>query len=209
MKITPPWSRRRATQPARVTVVPASAARRPPASWVRITECSFTASSCVRHSLRSTGTRAPAPRSLAVTAKTAATKLGIRPGSSVHRINPPGDYAVLVEGLPEGAHLVSEPPADVVHAFARTLGELATYGTAAVGAVHPFDQSGSATSGATRRPGPVAGLVWVSYPKGGASALKRDLLWDAIPGWRPVTQVAVDDLWSAMRFRPEAEIGKR
>src|SRR4051812_25194832 len=34
-KTTPPWSRRRATQPARVTVVPASDARRVPASWVR------------------------------------------------------------------------------------------------------------------------------------------------------------------------------
>src|SRR3954447_2529103 len=34
-KTTPPWSRRRATQPARVTVVPASDARSAPASWVR------------------------------------------------------------------------------------------------------------------------------------------------------------------------------
>src|SRR5215217_4365230 len=33
--MTPPWSRRRATQPARVTVVPASDARSVPASWVR------------------------------------------------------------------------------------------------------------------------------------------------------------------------------
>src|SRR5688572_7980557 len=36
-KTTPPWSRRRATQPARVTVVPASDARSVPASWVRST----------------------------------------------------------------------------------------------------------------------------------------------------------------------------
>jgi hypothetical protein len=124
-------------------------------------------------------------------AKTAATKLGIKPGSSVYPINPPGDYPALVEGLPEGAHLVAKPPADLVHAFARTLDELARHGAAAVAAVRP------------------GGLVWVSYPKGGASELKRDLLWDAVPGWRPVTQVAVDELWSAMRFRPESEIGKR
>ena len=37
MKITPPWSRRRATHPARVTVCPACSARRVPAAWVRIT----------------------------------------------------------------------------------------------------------------------------------------------------------------------------
>ena len=38
MKITPPWSRRRATQPARVTVCPTCSARRVPARWVRITD---------------------------------------------------------------------------------------------------------------------------------------------------------------------------
>ena len=36
-KATPPWSRRRATQPARVTVVPACSSRSVPAEWVRIT----------------------------------------------------------------------------------------------------------------------------------------------------------------------------
>src|SRR3954465_4957844 len=40
-KTTPPWSRRRATQPASVTVVPASEARSVPASWVRSTRGPF------------------------------------------------------------------------------------------------------------------------------------------------------------------------
>src|SRR5262245_61973805 len=59
MKVTPPWSRRRATQPASVTVVPASLARRPPASWVRITAhllASRTHAAAVRHSLRALDT---------------------------------------------------------------------------------------------------------------------------------------------------------
>src|SRR2546429_8116764 len=38
MKTTPPWSRRRATQPASTTCSPACAARSVPASWVRIIE---------------------------------------------------------------------------------------------------------------------------------------------------------------------------
>ena len=74
--------------------------------------------------------------------KTAATKLGIKPGHTVYPINPPGDYATLVGGLPDGATLVDPtlvdptlsdagPAADVVHAFARTLGDLATHGRAA------------------------------------------------------------------------------
>ena len=56
------------------------------------------------------------------------------------------------------------------------------------------------------------GLLWVAYPKG-ASGVKtdvnRDRLWQALEptGWRPVRQVALDDTWSAMRFRP-AELVK-
>jgi len=125
-----------------------------------------------------------------VSTKTAATKLGIKPGHTVFPINAPGDYAALVGGLPDGATVVEQgPAADVVHAFARTLAELTAHGQAAVEAAR------------------AGGLVWISYPKGGKSELKRDLLWDAVPGWRPVTQIAVDETWSAMRFRPEAEIG--
>jgi hypothetical protein len=121
--------------------------------------------------------------------KSAATKLGIKPGHTVYPINPPGDYADVVGGLPEGATVVTERPADVVHAFARTRAELTAHGQAAV---------------AASRPG---GLVWISYPKGGASELKRDMLRDAIPGWQTVTQIAVDETWSALRFRPDSEVG--
>ncbi len=124
-----------------------------------------------------------------MSAKTAAVKLGIRPGHTVYPINAPGDYAELVGGLPEGATVVTGTPADVVHAFARTRTELAEYGRAAVTACRP------------------GGLVWISYPKGGASELKRDLLRDAVPGWQTVTQVAIDDLWSALRYRPDSEVG--
>src|SRR5204863_424974 len=95
--------------------------------------------------------------------KTAAAKLGIRPDATVYPINPPGDYAALVGGLPDGAQLTKQRPADVVHAFASTRAELTAHGRAAVDAARP------------------GGLVWISYPKGGRSELKRDLLWDAVP----------------------------
>jgi hypothetical protein len=121
--------------------------------------------------------------------KTAATKLGIRPGHTVYPIEPPGDYAALVGGLPDGATMARKAPADVVHAFARTVAELTERGQQAVAAVRP------------------GGLVWISYPKGGRSELKRDMLRDAIPGWQTVMQVAVDDEWSALRFRPDSEVG--
>jgi hypothetical protein len=41
--------------------------------------------------------------------------------------------------------------------------------------------------------------------------LNRDVFWEALEhlGVRPVTQIAVDDVWSALRFRPFAEVGSR
>ena len=57
--------------------------------------------------------------------------------------------------------------------------------------------------------GPDLGRVsvfWVVYPKGGRSDLDRDSLWPIVAelGLRPIAQVAVDDVWSALRFRPLA-----
>lgn len=55
-------------------------------------------------------------------------------------------------------------------------------------------------------------LLWISYPKGSSGIktdLNRDRLWEALAGRgiRPVTQVSVDDTWSAMRFRPTEAVG--
>jgi hypothetical protein len=53
------------------------------------------------------------------------------------------------------------------------------------------------------RPG---GILWISYPKLSANAqsdLSRDILWRALApvGLRPVAQIAVDETWSALRFK--------
>jgi hypothetical protein len=49
------------------------------------------------------------------------------------------------------------------------------------------------------------GILWVSYPKGGAigTDLKRDTLHSLLAelGFDGVAQVAIDDVWSAMRFK--------
>jgi hypothetical protein len=48
-------------------------------------------------------------------------------------------------------------------------------------------------------------LVWVAYPKAGklGTDLNRDRLWQLVQneGIRPVRQIAIDDVWSALRFR--------
>jgi len=49
-------------------------------------------------------------------------------------------------------------------------------------------------------------LVWVAYPKAGqlGTDLNRDLLARVLldDGVRPVRQISVDQVWSALRFRP-------
>lgn len=50
-------------------------------------------------------------------------------------------------------------------------------------------------------------VFWVAYPKGGRADINRDTLWPILGefGMRPISQVSVDDVWSALRFRPLAE----
>ena len=56
--------------------------------------------------------------------------------------------------------------------------------------------------------------MWITYPKktsGVESDLSREEVWDAMAatGWRPVAQVAIDEVWSALRFRPIEDMHKR
>jgi hypothetical protein len=46
-------------------------------------------------------------------------------------------------------------------------------------------------------------VLWVLYPKGNRADINRDSLWRIIApfGLRPITNVSVDDTWSALRFR--------
>lgn len=56
-------------------------------------------------------------------------------------------------------------------------------------------------------------LFWGCYPKGGGkikSDIKRDTVWVAfmLGNMRPVSQVSIDETWSALRARP-VEVGKK
>ncbi len=55
------------------------------------------------------------------------------------------------------------------------------------------------------------GLLWFSYPKKSSKVktdITRDIGWEGVmsAGIRPVTQIAIDDTWSALRFRPASEV---
>lgn len=50
-------------------------------------------------------------------------------------------------------------------------------------------------------------VFWVAYPKANKADINRDSLWPILGeyGLRPISQVAVDETWSALRFRPLKE----
>jgi len=56
-------------------------------------------------------------------------------------------------------------------------------------------------------------LYWVCYPKGTGkikSNIKRETVWKAFEliNLRPVSQIAIDETWSALRGRPPEVVGK-
>ena len=121
-------------------------------------------------------------------------KLVVKPGDKVLAVNAPDGYPDALEG----ATVVSRgdpAKADAVHVFVRDTRELARFGPRAVA---------GAAAGAT---------VWIAYPKktsGVATDMTRDRGWDAVKNEiDAVTQVAIDDTWSALRFKPIAEVPRR
>lgn len=132
-------------------------------------------------------------------------KLRIKPGQRIIVINPPPGYLDQLGDLPEGVELSeSESLAlanqagdtfDFVHLFVKNVAELERLGPSALRAVKHD------------------GLLWISYPKRSSKVetdISRDVGWDVIKeaGLRPVTQVSIDAVWSALRFRPAERVGK-
>ncbi|MGV4980969.1 hypothetical protein ACWC0C_39500 [Streptomyces sp. NPDC001709] len=111
------------------------------------------------------------------------SKLQIKPGQSVAVLGKPNDVDLEIEAAGDAAS------ADAVLAFVSTSGDL-------------LGADAQAALAAAQRDA----LAWVAYPKAGklGTDLNRDTLAAALSerGVRPVRQVAIDDTWSALRFRP-------
>jgi len=115
-----------------------------------------------------------------------AAKLQIKPGMSVALVDVPED--VRVE-LPADCTATPDPgTADAVLVFVRGRAGL--------------DANAEPAIAAGRRDA----LAWVAYPKAGrlGTDLNRDSLAAAVKerGVQPVRQIAIDDVWSALRLRP-------
>ncbi len=122
-------------------------------------------------------------------------KLLIKPGYRVLILNAPEGYVERISPLPEDAALAEEGsgPCDFVQLFCKDKASVDTLAPEAIAAVKP------------------GGVLWLCYPKRGPKVqtdINRDTGWEAVvrAGWGPVMQIAIDDVWSALRFRPEADI---
>ena len=127
-----------------------------------------------------------------------AKKLRLMPGNSVLVINAPDGY--LEKLRPGPPDMTTEPQSsreyDVVVLFVSNTDELRRLGAAAIHAARG------------------TGLLWITYPKGaktdGATDLPATTLWvrrdvlgemTSVKGYKPVAFVAVDETWTALRFK--------
>ena len=127
-----------------------------------------------------------------------AKKLGLKPGMRALMVGAPAGYLKLLAPLPE----------DVV-VFGATKG------------AYQFVQLFATRKSEIKKSTPKllkhaarGALVWITYPKkssGVESDLYREEVWDAMKGtgWGVVSAVAIDEVWSALRFRPVEDIKSR
>ncbi|KQR54520.1 hypothetical protein ASF88_07005 [Leifsonia sp. Leaf336] len=127
--------------------------------------------------------------------RTIVEKLLIKSGDALSLVGAGAEERAVLGDMPSGIVEVAPAEAAVSVTFVRTRDELVTQ----------FGTELPVLAGAR--------AVWFLYPKGGRADVNRDtIIREAGPfGWRAISNVAVDDVWSAVRVRPladgEASIG--
>lgn len=122
-------------------------------------------------------------------------KLQLKPGHRlIVRNAPRGKRAQLTSGL-TGVKITTSGEADAVLLFVNDLSEAEALTPDALDSVRE------------------GGLVWLAYPKGTSPVrtdVNRDTLRASVEtlGWATVRLVAIDETWSALRVRPQAEVGR-
>jgi hypothetical protein len=118
-------------------------------------------------------------------------KLRIKPGLRMTIINPPAGYLDILGSLPDGVDFVQKLAGkfDFILVFVKNSQELEKFYPKATGVLK------------------YNGIFWISYPKkssGVKTDLSRDILWKIVEnkGLRPVMAISIDNVWSALRFRP-------
>jgi hypothetical protein len=117
----------------------------------------------------------------------------LAPVSLAKKLNLKDGMTLRVVGKPAGfdfgdVKLTSSPKADAIFVFVQSLAEVDAKCAPVVAA------------------GKADRIAWAAYPKAGqlGTDLNRDVLWQHLlkSGVQGVRQIALDAVWSAMRFRP-------
>jgi hypothetical protein len=123
-------------------------------------------------------------------------KLLIKPRQQVAVLNAPAGFVERLADLPDEVELTEKPGTarDVVLVFVANSTELERLAPAALATVKR------------------QGVLWVSYPKKTSKIktdLSRDVSWQPLrgAGFEVVSAIAIDDTWSALRFRPVELVG--
>jgi hypothetical protein len=127
-----------------------------------------------------------------------AKKLRLTDAHSLAALNVPDSYVALLTPGPRDIRRQAAPGQsfDAVLLFVKDVDELRRLGPGAMAAAK------------------ANGLLWIAYPKGGKTVgatdlpatpwwVQRDVLGEvtSVKGYRPVSFVAVDDTWTALRFK--------
>jgi len=125
-----------------------------------------------------------------------ARKLGLNPGMRALIVGPPPGYLKIL--APLRLSLGSRPTGTYpfVQVFATKLSEIIKF-------AKPLSKYAAPNA-----------LIWISYPKKTSKAegeLSRDVIREAMSGagWRTVSIIAIDEIWSALRFRPLSQGASR
>jgi hypothetical protein len=124
-------------------------------------------------------------------------KLLVKPRQRVTVLNAPVGFVEQLSDLPHGVDLTDQlgTARDVVLVFVGNSAELDRLAPDALATVKR------------------EGALWVAYPKKTSKIktdLSRDVSWQPLrgAGFEVVSAIAIDDTWSALRFRPVELVGR-
>jgi hypothetical protein len=119
--------------------------------------------------------------------KSVLQKLQLKTGQRAAVLNAPDSYEAVARQIPDAARALNGT-FDFIHVFVTRRADVLRDGPGWRGALAP------------------QGILWASYPTGKAipTDLNRDKLREAPRqvGLEAVSQVAIDDAWSALRAKP-------
>lgn len=135
--------------------------------------------------------------------KSLAEKLQIKPNSRLVFVNSPEGYVERIGALPAGVLILPAASSESVD----PIGVLADFDAVDFVQVFVKDRS-ELVEALTTLPRRLArnGALWISYYKGTSKIktdINRDSIWPIATsfGLQPVRQIAIDEDWSALRFK--------